>query len=239
MAERVRSIIITGGASGIGLGIAEHFASSKENNHITLLDINPRSGSQALDSLRSKYPGASLSFEACDVSSWESQAEAFEKVARERGGVDVVFANAGITESGKFIRDAIESGDGKPVKPALKTVDVNFLGVVYCMFILTLWSKPTVVLTWKAVYLAVHFISKNASTNRNGTQSKGSIVCTSSNAGLYAFPIAPIYAATKAGIVGLVRGLAQGLAVESIQINALAPAVIGEALLQHNLLLSY
>lgn len=137
MAERVRSIIITGGASGIGLGIAEHFASSKEKNHITLLDINPTSGSQALDSLRSKYPGASLSFEACDVSSWESQAEAFEKVARERGGVDVVFANAGITEYGKFIWDAIEGSYGKPLKPVLSTVDVNFLGVVYCMFILT------------------------------------------------------------------------------------------------------
>lgn len=87
--------------------------------------------------------------------------------------------------------------------------------------------------------LAIHYISKNASTSRNGAQSKGSIICTSSNAGLYAFPVAPIYAATKAGIIGLVRGLAQGLELESIQINALAPAVIGEALLQHYLVLSY
>lgn len=137
--QRARSIIITGGASGIGLGIAEHFASSKENDHITLFDINTTSGSQTLDFLRSKYPSSSLSFENCDVSSWESQAEAFEKVARERGGVDVVFANAGISDPVKFIPEAVKDGDGKPVKPTLKTVDVNFLGVMYCMSSLALW----------------------------------------------------------------------------------------------------
>lgn len=137
MTERVRSIVITGGASGIGFGIAEHFASSKGNNHITLLDINPTSGSEALGSLRSKYPSASISFETCDVSSWENQAEVFEKIYKEQGSVDVVFANAGVSEHGQFIRDAVEAGDGKPVKPTLKTVDVNFRGVLFCMFILT------------------------------------------------------------------------------------------------------
>lgn len=133
MEERARSVIITGGASGIGLGIAEYFASSEGNNHIALLDINPTSGSEALDSLRSKYPNTNLSFETCDVSSWESQAEVFEKIYKERGSVDVVFANAGVTEHGSFIDDAVETGDGKPVKPILKTADVNFTGVLYFM----------------------------------------------------------------------------------------------------------
>lgn len=64
----------------------------------------------------------------------------------------------------------------------------------------------------------------------NGVDSKGSIICTASNAGIYAFPIAPIYAATKSSIIGLVRALAGGLAKDNIQINALAPSVIGETL---------
>lgn len=134
---RPRSIIITGGASGIGLAIAGHFSSSSSstNSHITLLDIDSANGAQALSILRSKYPTASLSFEPCDVSSWENQTEVFEKVFRERGGVDVVFANAGITEHGKFIASALtgSDADGKPVKPSSKTVDVNFSGVIYCM----------------------------------------------------------------------------------------------------------
>ena len=61
----------------------------------------------------------------------------FDKVYRERGGVDVVFANAGITESGGFIQSALASGEhehegkGGPVKPDTRTVGVNFLGFVF------------------------------------------------------------------------------------------------------------
>lgn len=62
----------------------------------------------------------------------------FDKVYKERGGVDVVFANAGITGSGGFIQSALASGEkegkGGPIKPDTRTVNVNFLGVVYCKF---------------------------------------------------------------------------------------------------------
>ena len=137
---RPKSIIITGGASGIGLAITNHFAATYSNTHITILDINPATGTQTLASLRSQHPSASLSFEPCDTSSWESQAAVFGKVYRERGGVDVVFANAGITESGGFIESALASGEGEhegkggPVNPDTRTVGVNFLGVLYCEF---------------------------------------------------------------------------------------------------------
>lgn len=57
--------------------------------------------------------------------------------------------------------------------------------------------------------------------------SRGLVVCTASNAGLYPFPIAPVYAATKAGVIGLVRSLARPYTEANIQINALAPAVLG------------
>jgi NAD(P)-dependent dehydrogenase (short-subunit alcohol dehydrogenase family) len=63
---------------------------------------------------------------------------------------------------------------------------------------------------------------------KNAGNQKGSIVCTASNAGLYPLPIAPMYAASKFGVVGTVRSLARPLLQEGIQINALAPAVIGE-----------
>lgn len=67
---------------------------------------------------------------------------------------------------------------------------------------------------------------KNAATNGSGS-SNGLIVCTASNAGLYPFPIAPIYASAKAGVIGLVRSAARGLALKNIRINGLAPACIG------------
>ena len=57
--------------------------------------------------------------------------------------------------------------------------------------------------------------------------SRGLIICTASNAGLYPFPAAPLYATSKYGVVGLVRSLAKPLQHHGIQINALAPAVLG------------
>lgn len=74
-----------------------------------------------------------------------------------------------------------------------------------------------------ATKLAIHYIRKNESSS----STKGGIICTASNAGIYPFPRAPIYATTKHAVVGLVRSLARPLALEGIQINALAPAVVG------------
>lgn len=79
-----------------------------------------------------------------------------------------------------------------------------------------------------AVHLAVHYMYKNDAIDPSYT-SNGLIICTASNAGLYPFPIAPMYATTKAGVVGLVRSVARRLAAEKIRINALAPAVIGKS----------
>lgn len=125
-----RSLIqYLGGASGIGLGITKHFIEDA-NTHTTILDINPLTGEQALAQLRAKFPSASISFEECDVSSWESQAAAFENVFTQQGQIDIVFANAGITEKGSLLPQD-DSGDG-PLKPNLATLNVNLVGAIYC-----------------------------------------------------------------------------------------------------------
>jgi len=61
----------------------------------------------------------------------------------------------------------------------------------------------------------------------NNDKTRGSIICTASNAGLYPLPVAPLYATSKFGVVGLVRSLNKVLEKSKIQINALAPAVLG------------
>ncbi|KAJ6008747.1 hypothetical protein N7499_001203 [Penicillium canescens] len=199
-----RSIIVTGGASGIGLGITKHFI-TEPNTHITILDINPTTGAQTLEDLRAEFTSANISFEQCDVSSWESQAEVFQKVFAQQGRIDIVFANAGITEKGTLLPEKLGDENQGPSKPDLSTLNVNLVGVLY------------------SIKLATHYMSRNTDT---ATKSKGLIVCTASNAGLYPFAMAPMYAATKAGVIGLVRSLAKPLESEKIQINALAPAVI-------------
>jgi NAD(P)-dependent dehydrogenase (short-subunit alcohol dehydrogenase family) len=62
---------------------------------------------------------------------------------------------------------------------------------------------------------------------KNSSREKGSIICTSSNAGLYPFPMAPMYAVSKHGVVGAVRSFAKPLQEEGIRINAVCPNCIG------------
>lgn len=66
---------------------------------------------------------------------------------------------------------------------------------------------------------------KNTTVAEN--ERKGSIICTASNAGIYPFPIAPMYSTTKHGVIGAVRSLARNLEKEGIQINAICPNCIG------------
>jgi NAD(P)-dependent dehydrogenase (short-subunit alcohol dehydrogenase family) len=80
-----------------------------------------------------KFPAASITFEECDVSSWESQAVAFEKIHAQQGRIDIVFANAGITEKGSLLPSKnFDGADKGPVKPNLATLNVNLVGLIYC-----------------------------------------------------------------------------------------------------------
>ncbi|PMD46580.1 putative short chain dehydrogenase/reductase [Hyaloscypha variabilis F] len=206
-----RSVVVTGGASGIGLALVQFFASHGCN--VALLDISlePATHVQSLlSSLRQQFPSVKFIFQKCDVSSWDEQAEAFGKVYKEVGSIDVVCANAGIVEAGKFL--GVE--EGEPKRPNLKTLDIDLNGTLY------------------SIKLGVHYMRKNTS------REKGLVICTSSNAGLYPFPMAPMYAVAKHGVVGAVRSFAKPLEAEGIRINALCPNCIATGLADDNLMSS-
>lgn len=123
-----KSVIVTGGASGIGLAMTRHFAS--QGHAVSVLDINDRTGPGIVAEIATEHPQAVLSFKKADVSSWEEQAAVFEEVHREHGRIDVVMANAGISEQGKSSIAEVE--EDVPVKPATKSIEVNLLGIIYC-----------------------------------------------------------------------------------------------------------
>jgi len=134
----------------------------------------------------------------------------FEEVYKEFGGIHIVVANAGVTEIGKLLGDEFEE-DGGLKKPNLKTLEVDLVGTVF------------------SIKLAVRYMKKN-----KGPQ-KGSIICTASNAGLYPFPIAPLYAMSKHAVVGAVRSLAKPLEIDGIRINGICPNCIETGLADDNL----
>ncbi|KAI2616856.1 NAD(P)-binding protein [Hypoxylon sp. NC1633] len=196
------SVIVSGGASGLGLAMVQYFAS--EGHAVTILDINTDAGHRVVAEITSQHPQGTVGFKRCNIASWQDQADAFREVYEQHGAIDVVMANAGISEQGASSLTLVD--EDEPSQPRLRTIDVNLTGTIY------------------TVKLAAHYLKKNTPDATTG--SRGCIICTASSAGLYPFPVAPIYAASKAGIIGLVRSLDRVLERVNIQINALAPVVL-------------
>jgi NAD(P)-dependent dehydrogenase (short-subunit alcohol dehydrogenase family) len=103
MASRV---LVTAGASGIGLEIARAFAGNGASVYTCDIDED------ALDSARSEIPG--LQTATCNVGE-RAEVEAMVKDAAERlGGIDVLVNNAGIGGPTKSVQD-LEPGDWEAV----------------------------------------------------------------------------------------------------------------------------
>lgn len=62
------------------------------------------------------------------------------------------------------------------------------------------------------------------------TQGRGSLIATSSMRAMTLEPGLAIYAATKAGIIQLVRGLASELGPHGVRVNAVVPSIVDTAL---------
>ncbi len=117
--------LVTGGASGIGLGICEAFV--REGAHVILTDII-----QAEESHISQINlnlGGSLSFQKLDVVDEFQWAEAISYVGKKFGYLDILVNNAGIA-SRKGLGDS--SADDW-----IRTFDVNakgvYLGIKYAV----------------------------------------------------------------------------------------------------------
>lgn len=83
-------ILITGGASGIGLGLAERFI--KENN--TVIICGRREA--ALQEAVAKFP--SLITKTCDLGSASEREDLFTWISKEHNDLDVLVNNAGIQQ---------------------------------------------------------------------------------------------------------------------------------------------
>lgn len=112
---------ITGGASGLGLGMAKAFG--REGMKVVIADIEEAALSRALKELRDSQVRAEGVL--CDVSSRGALREAALKTIAAFGKVHVVSNNAGVAVGGPMGQVAERDWDW--------IVDVNLMGVVYGM----------------------------------------------------------------------------------------------------------
>lgn len=83
--------LITGGASGIGLGAVELFVA--EGAKVVAADIQDEKGAM----LEKRFPGQ-VAYAHCDVTSEAEIEAALQKAKTEFGGLDILFNNAGISD---------------------------------------------------------------------------------------------------------------------------------------------
>ena len=88
--------IVTGGAQGIGLAIAEAIVA--HGGSVLVADVNPDQASEAVAPLAAA--GADIAAVRCDVTSERDQAELIQSCLDRFGRIDVLVNNAGVTRDG-------------------------------------------------------------------------------------------------------------------------------------------
>ncbi len=116
-----RNAVVTGAGSGIGRAIAIRLASA--GARVAVVDIDSASAAAVCTEIAER--GGSASSYELDVSDFDAVQSAFERIAGDLGGVDVLVNNAGITRDNLIIRMSSDDWD--------RVLAVNLKGAFNCI----------------------------------------------------------------------------------------------------------
>jgi len=114
-------VIITGGARGIGFGIAERFAAKKAK--IVIADVDGKGAKEAARRIRQRGARAAMGI-ACDVADRDAVRAMVEQTVDKYARIDVLVNNAGICPFAEVMEMSPEVWQ--------KTLDVNLTGAFHC-----------------------------------------------------------------------------------------------------------
>jgi NAD(P)-dependent dehydrogenase (short-subunit alcohol dehydrogenase family) len=191
-----KSVIVTGGAFGLGRAYAEILA--QEGAQVCILDFDPKQLDQTVADI-----GHGVVGKCVDVTDRPAMTAAFDAVAAEFGSIDIVFANAGVDAGPGFL----DQNARRNPKGQIDALDDDH------------WDKVIAVnLT------AIYFTMKLAARHMKAQDTGGRIIATSSIAAFYNDSIVGTpYMPAKAGVSHLVRQLAMELGRYGILVNAICP----------------
>jgi NAD(P)-dependent dehydrogenase (short-subunit alcohol dehydrogenase family) len=195
-------VIVTGGASGLGLGYTEALA--ENGARVTMLDVDAER--IAHESQRLRALGYAVRGEVVDVRDHAGLDRAFDAAVSAHARLDVVFANAGIDSGPGFVGSWVGSERLRNPEGALchyaderwqRVIDINLTGI---------------------------FATLRAAARIMKPQRAGRLIVTTSVAAYQCEPaIGAAYMAAKAGASHLMHCVAQELAAYNITVNAIAP----------------
>ena len=112
-----KTIVITGGAKGIGKGCVDVFY--REGGNVVVVDVDEKAGSKISHELEER-----ILFIHCDISDEKQVSEAMKQVVDHFGGIDVLVNNAGILHYAAVTETSEEDWDS--------LLNVNLKGAFLC-----------------------------------------------------------------------------------------------------------
>ena len=202
-----RTALVTGGARGIGRGIAESFLKAGHNVVIADLDT-PDAWKYELSSMSELKNTAeeigrfgNVHYLPLDVTDADSCANCVAKSVELFGGLDVLVNNAGVVDSAAIDDFSEERWD--------RIFDVNVKGI---------------------------FLMTKAATPHLRRSPDPAIVNTASIAGKRGAPRMAAYCGSKFAVVGITQSFALELAEDGIRVNAICPGMVGTAMWHNHLM---
>jgi len=123
-----KTVIVTGGAGGIGAQTIRTYYNSGYN--VVIADL-PSSSSAANDLISSLSDSSRAMFHPTNIVNWDDMKALFRETKKRFGQVDVVVANAGLMESrGFFDFEENDEGELEEDRVSERVIDVNLKGTM-------------------------------------------------------------------------------------------------------------
>jgi glucose 1-dehydrogenase len=190
--------IVTGASSGIGAGVSKSLAAAGATVVVNHpVDATKAAADAVLGEIKSAG-GTGISYQ-CDVSKEDEVQKMFADIVSQFGTIDILINNAGLQRDSPFQEMTLEQWN--------YVLAVNLTGQFLC-----------------AREAVKEFLRRGVAPERS--RAAGKIICMSSVHEVIPWAGHANYAASKGGIMMLMKSIAQEFAPSKIRVNSIAPGAI-------------
>jgi glucose 1-dehydrogenase len=188
--------LVTGASSGIGAGVAKALA-SEGASVVVNYSSSPDKAAKILNEIQ-LAGGTGVTIKA-DVSNEKEVLSMFEETVKHFGTVDILVNNAGLQKDNKFHEMSLEEWN--------RVIGINLTGQFLC-----------------AREAIKEFLKRGVVPSRS--KAAGKIICMSSVHEVIPWAGHANYAASKGGVMMLMKSIAQEYAPMKIRVNSIGPGAI-------------